>query len=136
MPEVIEVPTEKKPMSATLAVIVSIAIGGGVGFYSSQGASDAALADQIAGAKHEIVNEIAVPEAVHVIDTLGTLDTLPAHIAPIMAKYAPTVVTGAQDTFIVTVTKKTNGVDSMAYYGVLCPPAGRTAVVKATFLDL
>jgi len=131
-----EKPIEKKPVSVLLSAIVAIAIGSGGGFYASQEMADTEMQTKIAGAKHEIVSEIETRERVITIDTIGTLDTIPAGVAPIMARFTPSIITGEQDTFILSVTRKNGLTDTMMYYGVYCPPAGRTPLIKAQFLDI
>lgn len=145
-PIVVEKTVEKKPLSALVSAIVAIAIGSSGGFFASQELADNAKQEQIAGAKIEIAIERCIMEKIVTVttDTIinGTAirvvsqDTLAAYTEPIMARYAPEYVTAANDTFIVTVTKKVATGDSMAYYGVYCPTSGKTPVFTGRFLDV
>jgi len=129
-----EKPIEKKPVSVLLSAIVAIAIGSGGGFYASQEMADTEMQTKIAGAKCEIIETVIIPEHVNVVDTMGTLDTVPAKAQNMVKSYNSGAVTVAADTFITQLTRKRG--DSILYYGVFIPPVGTTPIIKTSFPDI
>lgn len=140
MPEILNEETpivpEKKPMSAVLSAIVGIAIGSLAGYTGDNAIDEATMQSKIETSRHEIIAEEIIPERIieSTVDSVTTVDTLDAYVQPIIKSYTVNEITGIADTFIISVTKKNT--DSLLMYIVATPPAGRTPVIKAQFLDM